>query len=343
MRKLLFAVVSLMSAFTLGQVTPDDARKMLEEGNARYVSTNFKAKDFRQARSEQVKGQKPYAIILTCSDSRVPPELIFDEGPGQVFVIRVAGNVVDEVVLGSIEYAAEHLNAQLLLVLGHSACGAVKATVEGGEFGKNIGSLVERISPAVEKIKAKNSDKNLIIPLAIEENVEVQSAAALHNSHILEELRAEGKFKILGGIYSIETGEVQIFEPALKLETKSSSKQEHGKKEVEKKETEKKEKSHDKPKPHESKANGASANYDVNKDKKITNTVFTDGEHFCLQVSSWKNRSKAESVANKYRKLYDGVFIMPFIDAVSHKTWYRVRIGYFTTQKEAEDFAASIE
>lgn len=339
MNKLLLLLVVIYSGHLLAQVSPDSARKLLEAGNLRYVGSAFKSKDFRKDREEQSKGQKPYAIVLTCADSRVPPELIFDEGPGQIFVIRVAGNVVDEIVLGSIEYAAEHLHAQLLLVLGHTACGAVKATIQGGTFDKNIGSLVDRINPAVEVAKTKSADQSMILPMAIEENVELQSTEALHNSKILEELAEEGKFKILGGIYSIETGEVQFFEPSLKKPSHGPEKKEGVKKESPKKEKKEKSDAHSEAVPQ----HGSAGKYNIEKDRKITNTIFSDGEYFSLQVSSWQNRAKAESVANKYRKLYQGVFIIPYLDTATHKTWYRVRIGGFTSQHEAEEFASKVD
>ncbi|MBK7258284.1 MAG: hypothetical protein IPI01_10895 [Ignavibacteriae bacterium] len=111
----------------------------LLNGNRRFVEGRTAARDFVHERPALTAGQHPYAIILTCSDSRVPPELLFDESLGQLFVVRDAGNVVDSVVLGSIEYAAEHLHAGLLIVLGHEACGAVNATIKGGDVPRTSG------------------------------------------------------------------------------------------------------------------------------------------------------------------------------------------------------------
>ena len=160
----------------------------LREGNKRFVDGKLAAKDFAAQRVELAQGQKPYVIVLTCSDSRVPPEFIFDESLGQVFVIRVAGNVVDSVALGSIEYAAEHLHANLLLVLGHESCGAVKATIAGGEVPPNIGSLVRRIKPAVDRTKTKHLKESDVLSACIEENVSEQIEKTIQQSGVLREM-----------------------------------------------------------------------------------------------------------------------------------------------------------
>lgn len=234
MNKFYFLAVTLIcfTFATPAQVAPDEALAKLKAGNKRYLSQTFKTKDFAAQREEQKKGQHPYAIILTCADSRVPPEHIFDEDLGQLFVVRVAGNVIDEVTLGSIEYAAEHLHVQLLVVLGHSACGAVKATIEGGDFGKNINVLAGKIKPAVDAAKAQASDKSLVLPLAVEGNVELQAEHCYSESEILQELRHKNEFKVMCGIYRIETGEVVLSEPVMKFEEGhapgAEPKKEHG-------------------------------------------------------------------------------------------------------------------
>ncbi|MEI7811500.1 MAG: carbonic anhydrase [Ignavibacteria bacterium] len=181
--------------------------KKLMEGNKRYLSGSLKPKDFSKERAEQSGGQNPYAIILSCSDSRVPPEIIFDEDLGDLFIIRVAGNVIDEVTLGSIEYAAEHLHTPMLLVLGHSKCGAVKASLGKGDFGKNIGSIVKRIKPAVEHARKENQDEEKILPASVEFNVINQIGTCVKSSKIIKELEHEGKFKIVGGVYDIDSGQ----------------------------------------------------------------------------------------------------------------------------------------
>ena len=287
MKRLCVIIVILFCQFqiTNAQVTPEEALKKLEEGNKRYLSGELKSKNFTGQRAEQSKGQHPYAIILTCSDSRVPPELIFDEDLGELFVVRVAGNVIDEVTLGSIEYAAEHLHSQLLVILGHSSCGAVKATFEGGDFGKNINSLAARIKPAVDEAKTKTKDKTMALSLAIEENVNLQAGNCMADSRILEEMAHEGKFKIMCGFYNIETGKVNFVEhqhkamaepiEEMKEETPAPSKSEV----VEKPHV------NEKPKVEEKKAVETSkkpeavlTGYNFGSDKSIKGTIFSDGK-----------------------------------------------------------------
>jgi len=331
MRRLCVVVLAVMccSQIISAQVTPEDAMKRLSEGNKRYLSGELKKKNFEGQREEQRKGQHPYAIILTCADSRVPPELIFDEDLGQLFVIRVAGNVIDEVTLGSIEYAAEHLHTQLLVVLGHSSCGAVKATLEGGDFGKNINFLAGKIKPAVDAAKGKSKDKNLVLPLAIEGNAELQAEHCLAESGILTELAHEKKFKVMCGIYSIESGAVTYFEPN---ETHGGHIKEKGKEEK-------------LPEPeHKSeKKEGHSSGYNFENDVNVQGNIFSDGKSFCIQLSSWRSKTKAEKEAVKLKEKHENVFVMPFNNPETNSTWYRVRIGTFKTMSESEEFIASLK
>lgn len=194
-----------------GGVDGREALSLLKEGNQRYTANRLKSKDFSSDRQQQTQGQQPYAIILTCSDSRVAPEILFDESLGRLFVIRVAGNVIDPVVTGSIEYAAEHLHAKLLFVLGHSSCGAVKAAVQGGELPPNIRSIVERIQPAVTKAKSTEKDADAVMGKAVTENVNEQLSSALRSSPILKELIEKKEFTVAGGVYNIKNGEVSFF------------------------------------------------------------------------------------------------------------------------------------
>ena len=180
----------------------------LENGNQRFVQGKPLRKDFTHERKELVAGQQPYAIVLSCADSRVSPELIFDESLGQLFVVRNAGNLIDSIMLGSIEYAAEHLHTHLLLVLGHESCGAVSAAVSGGAASPNITSIVMRIAPAVEAMKAEHVPEANMVHATVAENVRNQMRKALSHSEVLRELAKQGKFEIIGGVYSLETGEV---------------------------------------------------------------------------------------------------------------------------------------
>jgi carbonic anhydrase len=184
------------------------------DGNKRFVSGTLAQKDLSVKKREELsKGQKPFAIVLTCSDSRVPPELLFDQGLGDVFVVRVAGNVVDPIALGSIEYAAEHLGSPLLLILGHSKCGAVKATLETkGKPEGNIGAIVKKIMPAADAAKKKGGTPDEILETAIKENVKNVYADIMKNSKIIPHLIEEGKFMIAAAEYDITTGKTEMIE-----------------------------------------------------------------------------------------------------------------------------------
>jgi len=191
-----------------------EAMQKLMDGNKRFVSGTLAQKDLgAKKREELAKGQKPFATVLTCSDSRVPPELLFDQGLGDIFVVRVAGNVVDPIALGSIEYAAEHLGSPLVLILGHSKCGAVKATLESkGKPEGNIGAIVKKIMPAVDAAKKKGGTQDEILETAIKENVKNVYADVMKNSKIIPHLVEEGKLTIVAGEYDITTGKVEMIE-----------------------------------------------------------------------------------------------------------------------------------
>lgn len=189
----------------------DEALQRLQEGNQRYVAN--KTVDPNQTESRRVEvaqGQHPFATILGCVDSRVPPEIVFDRGLGDLFVIRTAGQVLDDAVVGSIEFGAAELGIPLIMVLGHEKCGAVNATIEAlekqAEAEGSIGALVEGIKPAVEKVKGQPGD---LLDNAVRANVEV-TVSRLKESPILAEALKEGKIKIVGGRYDLDTGAVEI-------------------------------------------------------------------------------------------------------------------------------------
>jgi carbonic anhydrase len=186
----------------------------LKSGNDRFVAGSASTKDLPQDRADVIAGQHPFAIVLTCADSRVPPELIFDQTLGQLFVVRDAGNVVDSVILGSIEYAAEHLHTRLLVVLGHQSCGAVKATIAGGDAPPNIGSLLRRVAPAVLRMREAGTSAPDLLDASIEENVRLQIARAEGGSHVLAELIEKKEFDIVGAIYNLESGRVTFVQPS---------------------------------------------------------------------------------------------------------------------------------
>lgn len=174
---------------------------------------NFLKKADKNLMAELSKGQHPYAVVVTCSDSRVAPEIIFDENLGKIFVVRTAGNVVDEIALGSIEYAVEHLHVPLVIVMGHQSCGAVKAAVEAkGEPEGNIGAILKQIAPAVKKVRSSaKADENIENKVIIE-NVKNVIANITSKSSIMKEEIKHGKVKVMGLYYSIETGKAEKVE-----------------------------------------------------------------------------------------------------------------------------------
>lgn len=194
-------------------VPSDEALARLKSGNKHFVNGNLRKRDYEHEREALLNGQHPYAIVLACADSRVPPELLFDESLGKLFVVRVAGNVIDPIVLGSIEYAAEHLHSKLLMVLGHESCGAVKATLGGGRFTPNIDTLVKQIQTSARKAQGmKLGSEDETLKAAIEENVRTQIHHATSRSKLLANLVAAKEFQIVGGIYNFHTGAIEFVE-----------------------------------------------------------------------------------------------------------------------------------
>ena len=216
--------VSLCASLALasaggGGITSDEALSRLLDGNKRYVESKMNAcgETTAAAREKLAKGQKPYAIILSCSDSRVPPEIIFDKSLGEIFVVRVAGNVPDPVVLGSIEYAAEHLGSPLVMVLGHERCGAVTATVDANGKGEgNIGAIVKAIAPALKKVKNDKNcdlkDKGKLVECVVDANAKMVAQNLTKQSRIIRELVHEGKVKIVAAKYDLDDGKVTVFD-----------------------------------------------------------------------------------------------------------------------------------
>lgn len=181
----------------------DDALSKLKEGNLRFVEGKPSHKDLVKKRGELTSGQKPYAIILTCSDSRVAPEHIFDAGLGDLFVVRNAGNLASTVALGSIEYAAEHLGATLLVAMGHSSCGAVNAACASDSAPGNIDFIVKELQEAVRLGKKDQAN-------VVKENVGCAIRAIRKKSSILSHLEKEGKLKIVGAVYSLASGKAEF-------------------------------------------------------------------------------------------------------------------------------------
>ena len=191
------------------RLTPDQALTQLLHGNERFVAgwPDHPNQSARRRREVSDAGQQPYATILTCADSRVPPEVIFDQGLGDLFVIRVAGNVLDEIVLGSIEYAVEHLHTPLVMVLGHDKCGAVTAAVEHAQTNNHVQAVVEALQPALVLAEAQEGDR---LSVAIDANVRYAVKTLRASEPVLSEERAAGHIQIVGARYNLDTGEVKI-------------------------------------------------------------------------------------------------------------------------------------
>jgi carbonic anhydrase len=202
-------------------ITASEAINRLKEGNQRFVagvrSIDTIVKQINRA--DFVEGQAPFATILGCSDSRVPAEIVFDQGLGDLFVIRVAGNIVAPSQVGSVEFAAELFGTPLVVVLGHSMCGAVKATIDelerpSTERSSNVLSIVNRIRPTIEPLFEAKSHKNpdKLLEACIHANILAATNHLRHGSQMLEQLIQNGKLKIVGAEYCLKTGEVEFFE-----------------------------------------------------------------------------------------------------------------------------------
>ncbi len=212
-------ILSFLLAFNISfaqKVTPDQALNMLKEGNQRYKSGSLKYINQDYSRRElTTKGQHPFTTVIACSDSRVPVELLFDRGIGEIFVIRVAGNVCDVDEVGSIEYGVDHLETPLMVVLGHSSCGAVTAVVTNAELHGSIPALVDNIKPAVKKAQAQNSHlhgKDLV-PQAVEANVWQSIEDLFAASPATRKRVKDGTLKVVGAVYELDSGSVRWLGP----------------------------------------------------------------------------------------------------------------------------------
>lgn len=204
-------------------IAADEALVRLREGNRRFVSGEpSREAGVSHARlAELAKEQRPFAIVLGCSDSRVPAEIVFDQGLGDLFVIRVAGNVVAPSQVGSVEFAAARFGTRLVVVLGHSQCGAVSATLEelrqpSHDQSRNLRSIVDRVRPAVEPLLGTElgGDPDALVRHAVRANVGLSVNHLRHGSEILEQLIQEEGLRVVGAEYDLETGVVEFFDGA---------------------------------------------------------------------------------------------------------------------------------
>jgi carbonic anhydrase len=200
-------------------VAARSALERLREGNHRFVAGTPRrdAPAGQARRKELASGQEPFAIILGCSDSRVPAEIVFDQGLGDLFVIRVAGNIVASSQVGSVEFAVERFGTRLVVVLGHSQCGAVQATLEelqrpSDRQSRNLRSIVDRIRPSVQALLATElrHDPEALVQQAVRANIRVSANHLRHGSDLLERLTEKGDLLVVGAEYSLETGVVEF-------------------------------------------------------------------------------------------------------------------------------------
>ena len=198
-----------------------EALTLLREGNRRFVSDRSSRDSLSSGvrRLELASGQRPFAAILGCSDSRVPVEIVFDQGLGDLFVIRVAGNIVAPSQIGSVEFAAEQFGTRLVVVLGHSQCGAIETTLEQLQRpvenqSRNLHSIVDLIRPSIEGLLATElkSDLNALVREAVRANIRASVTHLRHGSDIIEQLIQEAGLMVVGAEYSLQTGIVEFFE-----------------------------------------------------------------------------------------------------------------------------------
>lgn len=202
----------------LDSLTPYQAYEVLIDGNKRFVSNLKMNRNLLQIMNETANGQHPFAVVLSCMDSRTSVELIFDQGLGDIFSIRIAGNVVNEDIIGSMEYACQVVGSKLIVVLGHTKCGAIKGACEQVQMGHLTG-LLEKIKPAIDKTGKKDcNDPGFAEEVALS-NVDHSIQEILQRSEIINSLYQKGKIGIIGGVYSVETGTVDFTTELFKNKT----------------------------------------------------------------------------------------------------------------------------
>jgi carbonic anhydrase len=195
-----------------GAISGDEALRRIMDGNARYRANQTHVRDFSVGRAARVTTHRPIASILSCSDARVGPEFLFDQGPGDLFVVRVAGNILQEEGLASLEYAAQFLAAPLIFVLGHSNCGAVDAAIkvvkDNATLPGHLPGLIDQLKPAV--LAAQSTQPANLLAAAIAENVRQTTRQVTGAQPLLAEMVAGGRVKVVGGVYDIATGKVKL-------------------------------------------------------------------------------------------------------------------------------------
>ena len=199
---------------TQSSITPAQAKQILLEGNQRFVNNQMIKRDLLQQVKQTANGQYPFAVVLSCIDSRTSSELVFDQGIGDIFNARIAGNIINEDILGSMEFACKLAGSKLIVVLGHTSCGAIKGACDHAEMG-NLTTLVKKITPTVESVKysGERSSKNKeFVELVAQQNVARMTNEIRQKSPILKEMLEKGEIALVGGMYHVETGVVEFYD-----------------------------------------------------------------------------------------------------------------------------------
>jgi carbonic anhydrase len=196
-------------------LTPDTILQMLKEGNTRFVNDNLTARLHSAQIRVAASGQYPKAVILSCLDSRIPVEDVFDKGIGDLFVARIAGNIINEDILGSMEFGCKAMGSKLILVLGHTECGAIKGAIDNVRLG-NLTALLAKITPAVDSLKSfsgeKTSKNKEYVNAVTDENVKIALDNIRQHSEILRDMEENGEIKIVGAVYDMATGNVTFMQ-----------------------------------------------------------------------------------------------------------------------------------
>jgi carbonic anhydrase len=204
------------TADTQAKISPAEATKMLQEGNERFVSKNTLSIDYTAQVAQTATGQYPFASVLSCIDSRIPTEIVFDQGVGDIFNARIAGNFVNEDILGSLEFACKLAGSKVIVVMGHTSCGAVKGACDHAKLG-NLTQMLDKIAPAVNAIETPEgtdrSSKNLdFVNKVAVKNVEMTISNIKSQSPVLNEMYKQGEIDIVGAMYDVKTGRVSFME-----------------------------------------------------------------------------------------------------------------------------------
>lgn len=204
------------TAETQATLTPADALRLLMEGNERYVNDDMLSRDYGEQVAETALGQHPFAVVLGCIDSRVPPEIVFDQGVGDIFSARIAGNFVNTDILGSMEFATAVAGSKPIMVLGHTECGAIKGACDHVELG-NLTHTLSHLAPAVYAVEVdgpRTSENKAFVEAVTHTNVQMTVQNVLERSSIIRDLAEQGEVTVVGAMYDVATGLVTLLDPA---------------------------------------------------------------------------------------------------------------------------------